>query len=145
MVLENFFNALFGWAIKISPLFGMIIISLVMTLITTLAYKYFTDQHAVKGIRDDMKNLQKEMKESADEKRKLAISKEIWQKNLEAMKHNFKPMLITFIPIIVIFQWLRLAYTGYGVILFGYFQWLGTYIIFSLIFSLALRKLLNVH
>ena len=145
MVLESFFNALFGWAIKISPLVGMIIISLIMTLVTTLAYKYFTDQHAVKGLRDDMKNLQKEMKESTDEKRKLEISKQIWQKNLEAMKHNFKPMLVTFIPIIVIFQWLRQAYEGYGIIFLGYFQWLGTYIILSLIFSLILRKLLNVN
>ncbi len=158
MVLDSFFNALFGWAIRISPLFGIIVISFALTLITTLAYKFFTDQHAIKDLRDSMKNLQQRMKESADDKHKIELSKEMWSKNMEAMKHNFKPMLITFIPIIIIFGWLRKTYecpqllegitnlcTPFGPIFLNYFQWLGTYFIFSILFSILLRKLFNVH
>lgn len=145
MVLERFFNTLFGWAIAISPLFGMILITFIMTLITTLAYKYFTDQYAVKNLREDMKKLQKEMKDTKDEKRKIDISKTIWEKNMETMKHSIKPMLITFLPIIVLFNWLRSAYTGYGILFLGYFQWLGTYILFSIAFSIILRKLFKVY
>ncbi len=144
MTFNTFFNTLFGWAIGISPLFGISLIALVITLITTLAYKFFTDQNAIKLIRDEMQSIQKKIKESTDDKLKLDLSKQIWEKNMESMRHNLKPMIITFLPIIIIFNWLREAYAGYGALLFG-LEWLGTYIILSILFSITLRKLFNVY
>ena len=145
MVLENFFNSIFGWAIKISPLFAIVVVSAVLTLITTLIYKYTTDQKAMKALREELKKLQDEMKTTKDNPgRMMELQKIMWQKNLDSMKHNLKPMLITFLPVIIVFRWMAQTFAPYGKIIF-IFGWLGTYIICTLVLSIAFRKLLKVY
>ncbi|HZX12304.1 MAG TPA: EMC3/TMCO1 family protein [Candidatus Nanoarchaeia archaeon] len=145
MVLENLFNAAFGWAITISPLFAITFISGALTLLTTIIYKFATDQHLMKAIRDEIKALQQEMKkEKENPKRILELQKTMWQKNMESLKHNFKPMLITFLPVILVFQWMAKTFTPYGNILWS-FGWLGTYFILTLLMSIVFRKLLKVY
>ena len=63
MVLESFFDLIFGWAVNINPLFGMVFISLILTLLVTLIYKYTTNQKAMKELKDELKSLQGKMKE----------------------------------------------------------------------------------
>ena len=145
MVLDNFFNIIFGWTIKIGPLFGIIFISFLITLLSTLAYKYFTDQNALKLLKEDHKRIQEEMKKHKDDAKKIAeLNKEALQKSLEPFKHQIKPLLITFIPFILIFAWLRTAYVNTGDLFLG-IGWFGNYILFSFVFSIALRKLLKVY
>jgi len=144
-MLDGFFNAIFGWSINIHPLFGMFIITLIITLIITIAYKYLTDQHIMKSLKDELKNLQKDMKKYKEDPKKMVdIQKELMSKNMKMFKMNIKPMIVTFIPIIIIFGWLRMTYEPLGDILWM-FGWLGTYIIFTLIMSFAFRKLLKVY
>ena len=146
MVLESFFDLIFGWAVNISPLFGMIFISFILTLIVTLIYKYTTDQKSMKDLKDELKNLQKKMKEHKEDNSKMMeIQKEAMEKNIKYMKHTFVPMILTFLPIIIIFGWIKAEYAEEGKIFFGLFGWLGTYIIFSIIFSYGLRKILKVY
>jgi len=147
MAFESFFNAIFGWAVKIGQLYGIIIISFIIALITTLVYKYFTDQTALKQLKEDNKKLQEEMKNAKGDVKKMAdLQKQALQKGfLEPMRHQLKPLIITFIPFILIFGWLRTTYANTGPIFFGYFGWFGTYIIFSIIFTTILRKLLKVY
>src|SRR3989344_2377173 len=108
MVLDGFFNALLGPLIRTNPQLGIVIITFVIALFTTLAYKFFSNQEELKRIKEDVKSLQKEAKEHKENKDKVMdINKRMMQRNLESMKHNLKPMIITFIPIILIFGWLN--------------------------------------
>ena len=113
MVLDSFFNAVFGGLINYNILFAVIIISFLISLIMTFVYKWMTDQHLMKSLKEDIKNHQTEMKKHKDNPQKmLEIQKFAMEKNMKYMMHSMKPTLITFIPIIIIFGWLSstLAY-----------------------------------
>lgn len=91
----------------------IVILSLIVTLISTLTYKYTTDQKKIKQYRKEVKDMQKEMKEHKnDQKKMMKIQQEMMKKNGELMKQSFKPMLYTFIPLILILGWMSatLAY-----------------------------------
>ena len=145
MVFDSFFNSIFGGIIGMNPLGAILLISFILTLVITLLYKVFTDQKALKAIKDEMKEMREEMKNFKNDPQKMIeLQKKSMQKSLEQMKHTIKPMLITMIPLIIIFGWLRTAYTEIGVLIFG-LSWLWIYILSSIIFSIILRKVLKVH
>jgi len=104
MVLDSFFNSVFGGVIESSPLGGLIFISFVLTLLITLAYKFMTDQKLMKSVKEDMKSIRKQMKEFKDEPDKvMELQKKSMEMSMSQMKNSFKPMLITFIPLIIFF------------------------------------------
>ena len=133
------------------PALFMIVASFVIALLISVIYKYTSNQQEMKSLREEVKSLQKEVKESKEDKEKMMeLQKEMAGKSIEQMKHSFKPMLYTFIPVILIFYWLRGLYEDLGVIftlpIVGWgLNWIWTYILFSFIFSLILRKVLKVH
>tara|TARA_Y100000031_G_C8061635_1_gene310900 strand:+ start:225 stop:659 length:435 start_codon:yes stop_codon:yes gene_type:complete len=144
-MLDSFFNAIFGSVIESSPVGGIILISFILTLLITVAYKYFTDQEVLKSLKQEMKEMRKEMKEFKDDPKKMMeLQKKSMQKSMEQMKMTFKPMLITLLPLLVVFSWLRATYTDLGDVFLG-LSWIWTYIIFSIVFSMTLRKILKVH
>jgi uncharacterized membrane protein (DUF106 family) len=145
-MLDGFFNAVFGPIMGLPNPMPLAIISFILTLITTLIYKYMTDQEVMKTLKADIKALQAEMKNHKDNKEKMmSIQKEAMGKNMQYMKQSFKPMIVTFIPIIFIFGWLRTYYEALGnpAIFFG-LTWIWTYIIFSVVISIGLRKILKI-
>lgn len=82
--------------------------SLLVTIISIFAYKFFTNQIEMKQLKLDLKEHQKEMKANRhDQKKVLEIQKKSMEKNLKYMQHSFKPMLFTFLPIILLFGWLH--------------------------------------
>ena len=145
MVFDSFFNSILGGVIEASPLGGILFISFLITLIITLLYKVFTNQEAMKAIKDELKEMRKEMKEFKEDPQKMMeLQKKSMKKSMEQMKHSMKPMLITMIPLIIIFGWLRSVYAETGALIFG-LSWLWIYILSSVVFSIALRKILKVH
>ncbi|RME55497.1 DUF106 domain-containing protein [Candidatus Woesearchaeota archaeon] len=148
MALESIFDPTLGWLLSNLPSpWGLFAVSFLLTLLITLIYKWVTDQELMKTLKEDMKSMQKELKELKDDPQALmAKQKEVMEKNMKYMMHSFKPMLITFIPIILIFGWLRKYYETMGNpdVLFG-LSWLWSYIIFSIVLSMFLRKVLKVH
>ena len=145
MVLDNFFNSIFGFLLDWPPQHSLIFISFLLTLLITIAYKYLTDQKFLKKAKAELKELQKEIKElKHNPTRMMEKQKELMQKNMKLMGHSLKPSLFTLLPLIIIFSWLRSTYAPMGKILFG-LSWIWVYIIFSIIFSLILRKILKVH
>ncbi len=146
MALNNFFESSLGWAIEWSPLGGLVLISFILTLLVTLVYKYMTDQELLKSIKEEMKEIRKEMKEFREDPQKMMeLQKRSMEKSMVQMKNTFKPMLITFIPLIMVFGWLREVYAVTEVSFLGMSSWLLIYIIFSVIFSITIRKFLRVH
>jgi uncharacterized membrane protein (DUF106 family) len=90
------------------PYFWIIfIVSLLATLLTTIIYKYTTDQKQLKQIKKDMKELKVKLNKSKnDQKKMMSIQKEMLDKNMIMMKQSFKSMLYTFIPLILVFTWM---------------------------------------
>lgn len=147
-MFDSFFNATLGHVLGLPDPFGLMLVSFILTLLMTLAYKFFTDQKVMKTLKEEMKEMQKGLKDTTQTvEKKMSLQKDMMAKNLEYMKHSMKPMLITFLPIIVIFGWLRNYYTltlGNPKIFFG-LTWLWAYLIFSIIFSILIRKILKVN
>lgn len=107
--LEGVLNPLFSPLLTLPSWLAILIISAVITLLTTIAYKYLTDQKKMKALRKEMKQYQKKIKELSkeDPKKAMAVQKEMMEKNMELMKQSFKPTLYTLIPLLIIFGWLN--------------------------------------
>lgn len=126
------------------------LISLVLSFGFTLVYKFITNQALIKEYKAELKKFQEKMK--ANPEQAAEIQKQSMSINLKLMKESFKPMLYTIIPFFAIFAWLKYVFIVDGVSLIvlplpfweGHLGWLGTYIIFSLVFSTLSRKLLKV-
>lgn len=102
-----------GFLLNLPPVFGILIITFLVTLITTLIYKKTTDQEILKSIKEEMKDIRKQMKEFQHDASKVAeLQKISMQKSMIQMKQTMKPMLITMIPVLIIFGWFatHLAY-----------------------------------
>ena len=147
---------LFQEFVKASPLLSMIIFSAIITFLLTLTYKFLIKQDKMKEMKERTKQLQEKMKGEKDSAKLMEAQKEMMQLSMEQMKLSFKPMLITFLPLILIFAWLRAvyAYAGVGDLISWGLNlplvgtgagWLLSYILFSLIFNLLFRKILNVQ
>ena len=144
-MLDSFFNSIFGSLISWNCEYALILISFIITLIITLIYKYTTNQKMLKETKEELKEMQKELKGLKDNPPKMMEKqKQLMEKNMKMMIHGFKPMLFTFLPIIVMFSWLKNVYDPLGKIMFG-LSWIWIYIIFSIIFSMVVRKLLKVY
>lgn len=91
-----------------SPFLVILIVTFIISLITTLAYKFFTNQEQMKQLREEQKEFQNRMKElRSNPEESMKVQKEAMKKNMEYMKHSIKPMIITFLPIILIFGWMN--------------------------------------
>ena len=138
------------------PAWGfLLLISIALSLVVTLIYKYGTDQVVMKELREQLKKYQQQMKNSKDDLVKLnEIQSESMKVNMKLMKQNFKPMIFTMIPFLLIFYWLRGLYTDVTVIPLSFhiplsglatgLGWIGFYIICSMIFTTLFRKALKV-
>lgn len=147
MVLESVFNPVLGPIMRLPEPFALLAISFLITLITTVIYKYTTDQELLKSIKLELKELKAEAKSfKEDPKKMMEINKKMMEKSMKQMTQSWKSMIITFVPVILIFGWLSGYYKGIGNpdILFG-LSWFWSYLIFSIIFNFALRALLKVH
>ncbi|MDP1695726.1 MAG: EMC3/TMCO1 family protein [archaeon] len=141
-VLDPTAGRLLNWNID----WGMVIIAAMITLITTLLQKYTTDQNLLREIKKEQKLLQEEINKYKNHPEKLL---ELQKKQLEfipkTMDITMRPLIYTVIPIILFFRWFSdyfLLHTGIKI--FGFFGWIWAYLIFSIIFSMILRKALKV-
>lgn len=114
MVLESVLNPIFSPLLTLGSLPTVLILSLLLSFVVTLVYKYFTDQKMMKSAREEVKQMQAEMKQhKQDPKKMMEIQKKMMEKNMLLMKHSFKPTFITFLPLIIIFGWLQ-GHLTYG-------------------------------
>lgn len=108
MVLNAILNPLLRPLLVLGDFWAMTIITLLVSLIVTVIYKYVTDQAMMKQLKDDLKQLQQKAKEhKGDSGKMMKVQKEMMDKNMVLMKHSFKPTLITFLPLILIMGWLQ--------------------------------------
>ncbi len=135
-------GALLVWNLTI----GMLLVVFIITLITTLIQKYATDQKALKELKQEQKILQEEMKKYKDNPAKIS---ELSKKQLEFIPRTFKltsrSVLFTGIPFILFFRWFYDFFASIGEPkFFGFLSWFWFYLIFTMIFSSILRKMMKV-
>lgn len=106
--LDGFFTTIFGFMLNWNPLYAIIAISFIISLLVVIVYKLLTDQNEMKRLKDELKGHQQKMKEHKNDADKMmSIQKEAMQVNMQYMMKSMKPTLITFLPIILIFGWLN--------------------------------------
>ncbi|MDA3855731.1 MAG: hypothetical protein PF569_05705 [Candidatus Woesearchaeota archaeon] len=145
---------LFGSTLPVtsSPILDIYLITLLTSSFITLVNKYMSDQTKIRALKVEMKDLRKEHRELMikDPKKAQKIQQAMMKKNLENMKHTMNPkiMIITMLPMLFLIGILRQYYGPFGEFFnflgFTMFGWLGTYIVFSIINSLILKKVLDV-
>lgn len=90
-----------------SPVSVIIGVSLLVSVLITLVYKYMTNQNEMKRLKEQQKEFQKRMKElRSNPDEMMKVQKEAMKANMEYMKQSLKPTLITMLPIILIFTWM---------------------------------------
>lgn len=93
--------------LSLGPFMTILIITLVVTLLTTIIYKYATDQDKLRKLKADIKRYQKKaMAAKEDPDKAMKIQKEMMKLNGDYMRSSMKSMLYTFIPILLFFGWL---------------------------------------
>ncbi len=133
----------------LSPFWFLLLISIALSVFVSLVYKFMTDQTLMKELKKDLKKYQAGMKDAKDDTAKVSeLSKKAMSANMKYMKQTMRPMLITMLPFMLIFWWLRKIFGEVIVVPLsfwpGHLGWVGTYIIFSMIFTTLFRKLLKV-
>lgn len=113
MVFDQLFAPILDPLLALPPVLGILIISAFIAVITTLAYKFVTDQKVMKALKEDMKKFRKKMKGLKDDPKKMMeTQKQAMEKQMQYMMHSLKPTFITILPLLLIFGWLNanLAY-----------------------------------
>lgn len=110
MVLESFFNAVFGPLLKFHPFILTLVVSVIMTLIVTLIQRFTTNQKEMKLLKEQQTYFQKEMKENKGNPEKLVeLQKQAMGVSMKYMRHSMRSTIFTILPVILIFGWMNSA------------------------------------
>ena len=144
-ILDPLIGQLLNWNLT----WGMTILVFIITIIMTLVQKYGTDQEKLKSLKEEQKIINEEMKKFRDNPQKVL---ELQKKQFEflpiMMKHSMRPIVYTGIPLILLFRWFMDYFSSVsleGFKFFGFFTWFWYYLVASIIFSIIIRKIFNVH
>ncbi|MFW5846647.1 MAG: EMC3/TMCO1 family protein [Nanoarchaeota archaeon] len=144
-ILDPSFGALLEWNLTI----GMLIIVFILAFVMTLVQKYATDQETIKELKKEQKEVQKEMKKyQHDPKKAMEIQKSLMPTTFKLMELGMRGTIITIIPFILLFRWFLDYFSQPALESFrflGFLSWFWFYLIFSIVFSSILRKVLKVH
>ncbi|MBW6442496.1 DUF106 domain-containing protein [Patescibacteria group bacterium] len=141
-LLDPTAGALLRWNLE----FGMMLIVMVITILTTFVQKYLTDQNAMREMKKEQKELQEEMKKYKEHPEKLM---ELQKKQMEfipkMLKVSFRGTTYTMVPFVLFFRWFSDYFVSAGnPKFFGIFTWFWFYFLFSIIISSILRKIMKV-
>ncbi|MGM5480001.1 MAG: EMC3/TMCO1 family protein [Nanobdellota archaeon] len=90
----------------LGPLWSMIIVSLFVALLTTVIYKYATNQEKMKSLKSSMKRYRKKISSAKDDKDKaMKLQKQMMKLNGEYMRHSFRSMIFTIVPVMLFLGW----------------------------------------
>jgi uncharacterized membrane protein (DUF106 family) len=100
-----------GWSLAFPALLGIFLLSLIVTLISNLIYKFTTNQAEMKSLKDQIEQYRKKIKDAKDDPKKMMkLNNEAMSVNMKYLSKSMKPMLFTFLPIILIIGWMNANY-----------------------------------
>lgn len=121
-----------------NPKVSIAVFSVFVTLISTLAHKWLTNQEHLKSLKKRQKEIQKELRGCKDPSLMQELNSEMMKLTGVMFKSSMKPMFVTIIPFLILFAWLRGVYAPV------LSSWLWYYIGYSVAASIILRKVLKV-
>jgi uncharacterized membrane protein (DUF106 family) len=140
-VLDPTMGSLLGWNVNI----GFIIIMLLFSLITTLAQKYFSDQDALKTLKEEQKLIQQEIKLYRQDPKKTAeLTSKSFELTMKTMPITMRPTLYTMLPFLLTFKWFYDYFTINPIKILG-MHWLLAYFVIILVSAPLFKKILKVH
>ncbi len=122
-----------------SPKYSIAIFSVVVTLISTLAQKWLTNQEHLRSLKKRQKEIQKELRGCKDECLMKELNLEMMKLTGVMFKSSMKPVFVTMIPFLILFWWLKSVYVP----VMGS-SWIWYYIGYSVVASMILRKVFKV-
>ena len=122
-----------------NPRVSILVVSVIVTFIATLAHKWLTNQEHMKSLKARQKEIQKELKGCKDGNVIKELNAELMKLTGVMMKSSFKPMFVTIIPFLILFAYLRSVFNP----VMGN-SWIWYYIGFSIVASIVIRKVLKV-
>ncbi len=143
-------NPTAGFLLNWNLTWGMLIIVLIISFLTTLVQKYATDQKALKELKKEQKILKEEMNRVKDHPEKyLALQKKQMAEMPETFKKTMslssRAMVYTAVPFILFFRWFNDYFLANGSPVFlGFMSWFWFYLLTTLIFSSILKKYMDV-
>jgi len=125
---------------------GMTFLVLLIAFLTTIVQKYLTDQKTLRELKEEQKELQKEIKQySGHPEKMLELNKKSFALMSTIMSLTMKGTIFTMIPFILLFRWFMDFFVLFPDFrFFGFLNWYWFYLIFVIIFSSILRKILKV-
>lgn len=114
MGLLDFMNAI----LIFPPAVAIILLSGIVSLATSVVYKYTTDQKLLKQIKDDIKRMQGEIRTTKEPGKAAELQKEVMKRSMRQFNSSTKSTLITIIPLFLIFGWMR-AHMAYEPVMPG--------------------------
>lgn len=112
-ILYNLIETIYAPLIEIGPLYAITGISITISLILSLAYKFLVNQSKVKYIRTELKELKTKMnaakKKGSEKELKTLFNKSLKLNNQQLML-NMKPLLASMVLISLFLPWLGHAY-----------------------------------
>ncbi len=142
IILNPTAGVLLNWNLII----GMTILTIILTLFSSLAQKYGTNQEELQRIKKEQKEIQKKMKEIKNNPEELMqLQKEIFPLTSKSFKLSMGAIAYTSIPILLLFRWFNDFFISIGnpKILFG-LNWFWFYFILTMILSTIFRKVLKI-
>lgn len=107
MAFYELLNPILNPLLNLGPFMAILIISIFVSILTTIIYKYTTNQKQLKHLKTETKNYQEKLKTLKDNPEKaLQVQQEMMKLNMEYMKASFKPMFYTMIPMLLFLGWL---------------------------------------
>ena len=126
--------------ISINPIAGVIIISVVITLIMTIVTKYLTNQNRMKELKEIQNTCRIKIKDYKGKPEELKkIQQEMLECSMELTKHSMKPMLFAFVPLILLITWLRGVFVGTEIQSTWIWWYIGAGIFSSILFRRVFR------
>lgn len=100
------------FVLNLPPAVAILAISVGVSFVTTVIYKYTTNQKLLKEIKDDVKRMQAEARSSKEPGRAAQLQKEMMKRSMQQFSSSTKSMLITLVPLFLLFGWMsaNLAY-----------------------------------
>lgn len=141
-VLDPSFGALLDWNV----VFGLMIITALLNLATTILHKKVTDQDLLKTLKEEQKLVNEEMKLYKNNPEKtMELSKKSMELAFKTMPITMRPVVYTAIPFILMFRWITDYFSEKPAEVFGFMSGFWAYFVFFIIFSIFWRKILKVH
>lgn len=108
MVLDTLLDPILNPLLPLGSFWTIVIMSLIVSLFTTIIYKYATDQNKLRKLKADLERYQKKAQAAQKEspEKAMKIQKDMMKINGQYMKASFRSTLYTFIPVLIFFGWL---------------------------------------